>query len=122
MALNYLEMAQVAAIFASILALWSLILYRKVKEWLPKKEAELLSKGEIWMGGAIGRFMQSLSDRATEEEGGSSSGVSPAGALELGGFKIDASLIQSIGGLLKLAQQFGFLKGGTGGGGENPFL
>ncbi len=119
MALNYLEMGQVAAIFASTLALWSLIVYLEVKRWLPKKEAEILSKGEIWMGGAIGRFMQSLSQQAAEEEGSTSV---EAHALNLGGFKIDASTIQSIASILKVVQDLGFLKGVGGGGGSNPFL
>ncbi len=83
----------------------------------------LFPQAEQWMGGAIGRFMQNLADQAAEEEGGSSSG-SPAGALELGGFKIDPQLIKLAveygPQLLELAKQFGLIKGG--GGGSNPFL
>lgn len=76
------------------------------------------------MGGAIGRFMQSLTNQAAEEEGGEGQGISsPTGTLNLGGFKIDAGTIRSLTELLRVVQSLGFLKGkGEGGGGENPFL
>ncbi len=82
-----------------------------------------------WIGGAIGKFMLDMSKQAAEEEGGSSSG-SPAGALELGGFKIDVGTIKELLGVLpeimkaiKMFQSIGLLGGSSGAGGEkNPFL
>ncbi len=88
-----------AAIIAAIMVLF-------LRYGAPK----LLSKAEVWMGGAIGRFMAGLTKQAAEEEGSSASG------LNLGGLKIDSSTIQSIAQLLKMAQGMGFLKGGGGSG------
>lgn len=73
---------------------------------------------ERWIKMAFVRWMKGLSEKATEEGGASSSGnSSPGGALKLGGFEITPELIQSISQIAQLAQQFGFLKGGQGGGG-----
>ncbi len=87
---------------------------------LPKWKKEAFKEGEQWIGGAIGRFMQSLNEEATKE-GESGEGPSAAGGgggLNLGGFKLDAGTIQSIAEILKVIQGLGFLKGGTGGGGK----
>ncbi len=116
MALIWWEIALLVALNAAVLAGFGLVV---VKGWLPGKEKELLSKGEVWMGGAIGRFMANLSEKAAEEEG--SEGSSSAGELNVGGFKITPDLINSIAQLAQIAQQFGLIKGGTGGG-TNPFL
>ncbi len=76
-----------------------------------------------WVSLGFARMMKEL-NKAAEEEG--TNGSSPgAGVLNLGGFKIDPSLLKAIAEygptLLNLAKQFGLVKGGTGGG-ENPFL
>ncbi len=113
MPVNWLEIGLVLAINLTILA--SIGFYMKFVG-IPK----VLSKAEIWMGGAIGRFMQNLAKQAAEEEGGEA-GSTPTGALNIGGFRIDASTIQSIAEILKVVQSLGFLKGG-GGGGEHPFM
>ncbi len=118
MVINWPEIALIVLFNASVLTGFGLVI---AKVWLPRKEQELLSKGEIWMGGAIGRFMQRLTDQAVEEEGAASS-PGASGALNLGGFKIDAATIQSIAQILQVVQQMGFLKGVGGGGGSNPFL
>ncbi len=133
MVLNYLEMGQIAAMFAAILALFALVVYLEGKNWFARKEAALrveageqlvVLKAEAgnWAGAAIGRFWQTLSEKAAEDVDGSSSGPA-TGAINLGGFKIDADTIKSIMELVKVAQSFGFLKG-LGGTGEtaNPFL
>ncbi|MEE9173335.1 MAG: hypothetical protein V3U41_10605 [candidate division NC10 bacterium] len=79
-------------------------------------------KVQQWIGGAIGRFMQNLANQAAEEEG---SATSPghAGALELGGFKIDVGTIKELLGVLpeimkaiKMFQGVGLLGGGGAGG------
>ncbi len=112
MPVNWSETGLVLAINLTILS--SIGLYMKYRG-LPK----LLSKAEIWMGGAIGRFMQNLAKQAAEEgEEGTPGG---GGALNIGGFKIDSGTIQSIAEILKVVQSLGFLKGG-GGGGEHPFM
>ncbi len=112
MPVNWPEIGLVLAINLTILV--SIGLYMKYVG-IPK----LLSKAEVWMGGAIGRFMQNLAKQAAEEEGGEG-GSTPAGALNIGGFKIDSGTIQSIAEILKVVQSLGFLKGG--GGGEHPFM
>ena len=71
-----------------------------------------------WVGGAIGNFMTNLANQAAEEGGQPSLGGGPSGPLELGGFKIDPRLIGMAieygPQLLKLAEQFGLVKGGGG--------
>jgi len=73
-----------------------------------------------WIGGAIGNFMTNLANQAAEEGASPSPNSASPGTLSLGGFKIDPGMIQMIveygPQLMKLAQQFGFMKGGTGGG------
>ncbi len=90
---------------------------RKYAEMKPK----LFSEAEVWVGGAIGRFWQKLQE-AAEEEGPEGS---TAGMIKLGGFQMDVGTIKSLmeiaPQLLQLAQSFGLVKGG-GGGGSNPFL
>ncbi len=112
MPVNWPETGLVLAINLTILL--AISLYMKF-HGIPK----LLANAEIWMGGAIGRFMQNLAKQAAEEEGGEG-GSTPGGALNIGGFKIDSGTIQSIAEILKVVQGLGFLKGG--GGGTNPFL
>ncbi len=111
MAVNWQEIGVLMAFFVALLA--SIGLYVRLK-LIPN----VLSKAEVWMGGAIGRFMQNLAKQA-EEEG--TEGAGGGGALNIGGFKIDSGTIQSIAEILKVVQSFGFLKGG-GGGGEHPFM
>ncbi len=112
MAVNWQEISVLMALFVALLA--SIGLYVRLK-LIPG----VLSKAEVWMGGAIGRFMTNLAKQA-EEEGGESSNVS-SGSLNIGGFKIDSGTIQSIAEILRVVQSLGFLKGG-GGGGEHPFM
>lgn len=118
MALIWWEIGVIVALNAAILA-GTLLMF--VKFGAPK----LLSRAEVWMGGAIGRFMQSLSEQAAEEEGSEGSSASSPGAISLGGFKIDIGTIKELmkiaPQLIQLAQTFGLVKGG-GGGGANPFL
>ncbi len=116
MPVNWLQIAYIVAINTALGAVVTLLF---VKLGLPK----LLSKAEIWMGGAIGRFMQNLAKQAEDEEGGEG-GSTPAGALNIAGFKIDAGTIRSIAEILKVVQSLGLLKGvgGSGTGGEHPFL
>ncbi len=116
MALFWWEIGLVVALNGAILAGTFLIF---LKFGAPK----LLSRAEVWMGGAIGRFMQNLSEQAAEEGmEGSSPGV---GTLKLGGFQIDIGTIKALmeiaPQLIQLGQSFGLIKGG-GGGGANPFL
>ncbi len=112
MAVNWLEIGVWMALFVALLA--SIGLYVRLK-LIPG----VLSKAEVWMGGAIGRFMTNLAKQAAEEgEEGTPGG---GGALNIGGFKIDSGTIQSIAEILKVVQSLGFLKGG-GGGGEHPLL
>ncbi len=111
MPVNWFEIGLVLVINLSILT--AIGLYMKYVGF-PK----LLSKAEIWMGGAIGRFMQNLVKQAAEE----GEGVTPGGggALNIAGFKIDSGTIQSIAEILKVVQSLGILKGG--GGGAHPFM
>jgi hypothetical protein len=77
---------------------------------------QLFAKGEQWMGGAIGRFMRSLTEQASKEEGaGGSPGGGGSGVFKIAGMKISISDIMQ---LAQLAKQFGFLKGDSGGGVE----
>lgn len=115
MPVNWPEIGLVLAINLAIL--FSIGFYMKYKG-LPK----LLTKAEIWMGGAIGRFMQNLAKQAADEGAeGETTGGAGGGGLNIGGFKIDSGTIKSIAEILKVIQGLGFLKGG-GGGGTNPFL
>ncbi len=112
MAVNWQEIGVLLALFVALLA--SIGLYVRLK-LIPS----VLSQAEVWMGGAIGRFMTNLAKKASEEgEEGTPGG---GGAFNIGGFKIDSGTIQSIAEILKVLQDLGFLKGG-GGGGEHPFL
>ncbi len=131
MPLNWPEIAQIAAMFTGILLLFALVGGLKVRNWLRLKENKLRwefeervkgfrSEAQEAVGGAIGRFMQNLSQQAAEEEPSSSSSSSSS-AISLAGFKITPDLINSIAQLAQLAKDFGFIKGG-GGGGTNPFL
>ncbi len=113
MAVNWQEIGVLMALFVALLA--SIGLYVRLK-LIPG----VLSKAEVWMGGAIGRFMTNLAKQAEAEEGGEGSNVSSS-SLNIGGFKIDSGTIQSIAEILKVVQSLGFLKAG-GGGGTNPFL
>ncbi len=111
MPVNWLEIGLQTAIMVALLA--SIGLYVRLR-LIPS----VLSKAEVWMGGAIGRFMQNLAKQAAEEgEEGTPGG---GGALNIGGFKIDSGTIQSIAEILKVVQSLGFFKGG--GGGEHPLL
>ncbi len=107
MPVGWLEIGLQTAIIVARLA--SIGLYMKFVG-IPK----LLAKAEVWMGGAIGRFMQNLAKRAEEEIGPEGEGITSA--LNIGGFKIDSGTIQSIAEILKVVQNLGFLKGGGGGG------
>ncbi len=112
MPVNWQEIGILMALFVALLA--SIGVYVRLK-LIPG----VLSKAEIWMGGAIGRFMTNLAKQAAEEgEEGTPGG---GGALNIAGFKIDSATIQSIAEILKVVQNLGLLKGG-GGGGTNPFL
>ncbi len=111
MAVNWQEIGIITAIFLIYLAAAGL--YVKFVG-MPK----LLSKAEVWMGGAIGRFMTNLAKQAEEE--GTEGTPGGGGALNIAGFKIDSGTIQSIAEILKVVQSLGFLKGG-GSGGEHPF-
>ncbi len=110
MPVNWSEIGVLMALFVALLA--SIGLYVRLK-LIPS----VLSKAEVWMGGAIGRFMTNLAKQAAEERAGTGGG----GALNIGGFKIDSGTIQGIAEILKVVQSLGFLKGG-GGGGEHPFM
>ncbi len=112
MAVNWQEIGVLMALFVALLS--SIGVYVRLK-LIPG----VLSKAEVWMGGAIGRFMTNLAKQAGEE--GGETGAGGGGALNIGGFKIDAGTIQSIAEILKVVQSLGFLKGG-GGGGEHPFV
>ncbi len=113
MPVNWLEIGFQMALIVALVA--SIGLYVRLK-LIPS----VLSRAEVWMGGAIGRFMQNLAKQAAEEgEEGTPGG---GGALNIGGFKIDSGTIQSIAEILKVVQSLGFLKGGGVDGGTNPFL
>ncbi len=110
MVLLWYEYVLIAAIFATILTLTVWIAFSLSRVRVQK-----------WIGGAIGNFMTSLAKQAAEEEGGSSPGSS-TGALELGGFKIDPSMIKTFMELYKMAKDLGIigpggLLGGAGSGG-----
>ncbi len=114
MTLLWWEYAMMAAIFAGILGIAGLYVGYRV---LPKQKVSI----QKTIGGAIGNFMTNLANQAAEEEGGSPSG-SFTGALELGGFKIDPSMIKSLRELYKMAKDIGIigpggLLGGAGGSG-----
>ncbi len=112
MPVNWMTIGVQTAFIVALLA--SIGLYVRLK-LIPS----VLSRAEVWMGGAIGRFMTNLAKQAAEEgEEGTPGGG--GGALNIGGFKIDSGTIQSIAEILKVVQSLGFLKGG--GGGTNPFL
>ena len=114
MAVNWPEIGLI--ILFQVLVVAGAGLYVKYRT-LPRGKRE----AEQWIGGAIGRFMQSLSEQAAAEEGGEGlPGGGGAGSINLGGFKIDAGTIRSIAEILKVLRDMGLLKGG--GGGENPFL
>ncbi len=126
MVLNWPEIGLVVALNGVFLLGLVVLGLRYVRRKYAVMKPQLLSEAEMWMGGAIGRFMQNLSKQAAEEEGGSSSGFS-SGALELGGFKIDVATIKEllpiIPQIIQMAQTFGLMKGtGGSGGGQNPFL
>ncbi len=112
MTVNWQEIGVLMALFVALLA--SIGLYVRLK-LIPG----VLSEAEVWMGGAIGRFMTNLAKQAADEEG--PEGAGGGGVLNIAGFKIDSGTIQSIAEILKVVQSLGFLKGG-GGGGEHPFL
>ncbi len=114
MAVNWQEIGVLMAFFVALLA--SIGLYVRLK-LIPG----VLSKAEIWMGGALGRFMQNLAKQADDEEGEEGTPGGGGGALNIGGFKIDAGTIRSIAEIVKVAQSLGLLKGG-GSEGTNPFL
>ncbi len=119
MPLNTPEMAQIGAIFAGILLLFILVGGLKARSWFRLKENKLRweigeqvkkfrSEAQEAIGGAIGRFMQNLAKQAAEEEGGGSSGAT-TGAFELGGFKVDPSVIRTFMELYKFAQDIGII-------------
>ncbi len=107
MALNYLDLALIGGIMAAVLSVFGGIL----SVWVKKKQIH----AEQWIGGAIGRFFQRISNEAAEEGGSDQT----SGGLSLGGFKIDPGLIKLAveygPQLLDLAKQFGLVKGGAGG-------
>ncbi len=133
MPLNTPEIAQIGAIFAGILLLFLRVGGLKARSWFRLKENKLRweigeqvkrfrREAQEAIGGAIGKFMQNLANQAAEEEGGSSSGVTPTGAFELGGVKVDPAMIRTFMELYKLAQDIGIigpggLQGLLGGGG-----
>lgn len=112
MGLIWWEYVLIAAIFASILTLFSAGVFGFMRVRVQK-----------WIGGAIGNFMTNLANQAAEEGAGNSSPGSSPGTLELGGFKIDPQMLGQLAQLatqygpqlVSLAQQFGLMKGGTGG-------
>ncbi len=119
MAVDWLEIGFIVALNGVFLLGLVVLAFGYVRKKYAVMKPQLLSEMEIWMGGAIGRFMQKLSEEAEKE--GSEGSSSSSGAISLGGFKITPDLINSIAQLAQLAQQFGLIKGG-GGGGTNPFL
>ncbi len=126
MVINWPEVAFIVALNGVFLLGLVVLGFRYVRKKYAVLKPQLLSEVEIWMGGAIGRFMQNLSEQAAEEEGidGSSPGV---GTLKLGGFQVDTGTIKELlkmaPQLIQLAQSFGLIKGGgSGGGAVNPFL
>ncbi len=118
MPINWLEIGIQTAFIVALLA--SIGVYVRLK-LIPS----VLSKAEIWMGGAIGRFMQNLAKQAEEEGEGGVPGTS--GTLKLGGFSVDVGTIKELLAIapqiIQLAQMFGLVGAATGGGGgEHPFL
>ncbi len=111
MPVNWMTIGVQTAFIVALLA--SIGLYVRLK-LIPG----VLSKAEVWMGGAIGRFMTNLAKQAEEEIGPEGEGVTRA--LNIGGFKLDAGSIKAIAEILKVVQSLGFLKGG--GGGEHPLM
>ncbi len=103
--LLWYEYVLIAAIFATTLTLTVVIAFLASRVRVQK-----------WIGGAIGNFMTNLA-REAEKEGAKGGGASGGGSLKIAGFEITPGLIQSIAQLAQLAQQLGFLKGGTSGGG-----
>ena len=72
-----------------------------------------------WVSLGFANMMKKLNQAAEAENGPISS--SPGSTLNLGGFKIDPNMVQSIMQLVKMAQSMGFLKGtGGSGGGFTP--
>ncbi len=114
MVVNWLEIGIQTAIIVALLAVVGAYARYRVVPRLRTQAGE-------WAGAAIGRFWQKLMEDAQKEsEGGGGEGA-PAGALNIGGFKIDAGTLRSIAEILKVVQSMGFLKG-MGGGGEHPLL
>lgn len=101
------EFGLIAAIFAGILLSFSALMF-----------GFLRLRVQGWIGGAIGNFMTNLAKQAAEEGASPSPNSASPGTLNLGGFKIDPAMIQTIAEygpqLLRLAQQFGLMKGGGG--------
>ncbi len=121
MVVNWSEIGLIVALDGVFLLGLLVLGFRYLRKKYAVMKPQLLSEMEMWMGGAIGRFMQNLSEQAAEEEGTISPGT---GTLKLGGFQIDVATIKEImpmiPQLMQLAQMFGLAKGG--GGGSNPFL
>ncbi len=115
MAINWVEIWLVVALNAALLAgfLAGTAWYVK-RRVFPKLKAEA---GE-WAGGAIGRFWQTLTEKAADDEGNPS--TSPV--FNLGGFKIDPQMIQMGMQVYEWAKNVGLIKGGTAGEVVNPFL
>ncbi len=111
MSLTAVDLALIGGLTAAILAIFAGILL----VWVKKQKTH----AEKWIGGAIGRFFQRISNEVTEE--GGAAAAQGTGILNLGGFKIDPGLIKLAveygPQLLDLAKQFGLIKGGTGGAG-----
>ncbi len=123
MAVNWPELGLIVlfqVLLVLVVGLYVRYRVSQVRKALPQVKKELFAEGEQWIGGAIGRFMQSLNEEATKEgeSGEGPAGSGGGGGLSLGGFKLDAGTIQSIAEILKVVQGLGFLKGGTGGGGK----
>jgi len=112
LAVNYPEIALQTAII--VMLLLGVAMYAKYR-LVPKLRAE----AGVWAGNAIGRFWQTLSEKA-EGEGGSPG--EPGKPLKILGMEITPELLQTVMGLIQWAQQMGFLKAGPASGGENPFL
>ncbi len=119
MAVNWLEIGLIVALNAAILAafLTGTALYVK-KRVFPKLKGQA---GE-WAGAAIGRFWQTLKEKAEEDDEGGGS-TSSGGQFNLAGFKIDPQMIQMGMQLYEWAKKVGLIKGdGAGGEIANPFL
>ena len=104
MPVEWLQIVIQTGLMAGLLVAFSLVLRTRMVKWV--------SVG-------FARMMKKL-NQAAEDEGGSSTS-SPGSTLNLGGFKIDPNMVQSIMQLVKMAQSMGFLKGtGGSGGGFTP--